>query len=310
MPRRVILDCDTGTDDAIAIMVAALHPQLELVAVTTVWGNADVRVTTENTLRVLRHIGRSDIPVHAGLGGPSERGAPVQPAVEWLVETLRAPTDRVTLVATGPLTNLAAALAAEPRIVDAVDELVVMGGSHAIPGVTPSAERNFWNDPAAASAVLAAGFERLVLVPLDATYAAALTAGDCARLRDLGTPAATAAAAFIAERIRDYRDVAAFGDRQAAPVHDPLTIAYLVAPEVVSFTPARVEVETRDPRTVGRTVMDFGALTADPPNALVALDADATAFRDVLESTLGAGGATPPRAARPGGASPSGSCGG
>lgn len=129
MPRRIILDCDTGTDDAVAIMLAARHPDLDLLAVTTVWGNADVQVTTDNTLRVLALVGRGDVPVYVGRGDPlspppgvpeeedDDRRTPhlpipepvsvarQEPAVEWLVETLRAIPEPVTLVPTGPLTT-------------------------------------------------------------------------------------------------------------------------------------------------------------------------------------------------------------
>jgi hypothetical protein len=167
--RKLILDVDTGTDDAVAIMFAALHPGLDLIGVTTVNGNVPVAGTTDNTLRVLDVIGRSDIPVYPGLAHPiARRGFPgrlhfgkdtvndmhgialplpeahstAQPvsAVEYLVETLRATTSPMTLVAVGPLSNIATALAVDPSIRDAVDELVIMGGAHAYGNITASAE--------------------------------------------------------------------------------------------------------------------------------------------------------------------------
>jgi purine nucleosidase/ribosylpyrimidine nucleosidase len=309
---RVVLDCDTGTDDAVAIMLAALHPALDLVAVTTVFGNADVAVTTDNTLRVLDHVGRSDVPVFAGLGRPltprpvdvaadedDRRSsylpipAPVstvrdQPAVEWLVETLRTTTDRLTLVPTGPLTNIAAALTLDPRVVDAVAEVVVLGGAHAVGNVTPSADRNLWNDPAAAGVVLAAGLERLVLVTLDATFGAALTAADGRRLHDLGTPAGTAAARFLDERIRDYAALPRMRERDAAPLHDPLTVAYLVDRSLLSLRHLHVAVETTGRLTYGRSVIDVDAVGAAAPNAHVALEADASGYLDLLLSTFAA----------------------
>src|SRR5688572_13599360 len=147
MAIPVILDCDTGTDDAVAIMLAALHPGLDLLGVTTVWGNHDIAHTTDNTLRVLDHVGRGAVPVHAGADGPFRpRIAPLPggrpdlapvldlpaprgvagegTAVEWLVQTLRAATEPVCVVPTGPLTNIAAAVTADPGIVGAVDRLV------------------------------------------------------------------------------------------------------------------------------------------------------------------------------------------
>jgi inosine-uridine nucleoside N-ribohydrolase len=205
-PTKVILDVDTGTDDAVAVMLAALHPEIELVACTTVFGNHDVARCTDNTLRVLDHIGRGDIPVHEGRGGPlvpvalavdpmaEVSGTPLHleelplpparstvqssPAVEVLIETLRATTEPITLVATGCLTNVAAAVAASPDIVAAVDDLRIMGGGHEIGNVTPSAEANIYRDPEAAAVVLGAGFRQLTLVLLDATHRALVTRDD------------------------------------------------------------------------------------------------------------------------------------
>lgn len=306
VPTRVILDCDTGTDDAVAIMLAALHPDIELLGVTTVWGNHDLATCTDNTLRVLDHVGRPDVPVVPGRAGPIEprpvpydgRGLPplslpattragtAGDAVEWLVETLRAGSQPVTLVATGPLSNVAAAARADPRVVGAVgavDEVVLMGGAHRQGNVTPYAERNVWNDPAAAEVVLGAGFPRLLFVMLDATLQAAVTAEQADALDGLGTPAATAAARFVRERIESHRHDPAMPGRDAAPVHDPVTVAYLLDPAVVELRPARVTVETRDVTTYGQTTVD---LDADDPNAEVALSADPDRFFDVLRTTL------------------------
>src|SRR3954452_17146384 len=173
--RKLILDVDTGTDDAVAIMLAALHPELELVACTTVNGNREIEHTTENTLRTLDHIGRGDIPVYAGLSRPVgrldfpiPRGArdpgvhfvemPLAPsrskaqatnAVEFLIETYRNATDPITLVPVGPLSNIASALALFPKLVDCVPEIVIMGGGHDVANVTPAAEFNIWADPEA-----------------------------------------------------------------------------------------------------------------------------------------------------------------
>ena len=302
--RPVVLDCDTGTDDAVAIMLAALHPGLDLLGVTTVWGNLDVAHTTDNTLRVLDHVGRSDVPVHRGAGRPllaadaverarplpphlplppSTRAADAMPAVDWLVETLRAATRPVTLVPTGPLTNVALALAADPGIVDAVDQVVLMGGSHTIPNATPYAERNVWGDAVAADTVLRAGFRRLVMVTLDATHQAALDRDDCDRVRALGTPASVAAADLVEERIERYAGPDA---PRAAPVHDPLTVAYLVDPDVLGLRHLHVAVQTADGPTYGRTVIDVDGVTGRTPNAHVALSAHHDRFLDVLVALL------------------------
>ncbi|TCO53762.1 nucleoside hydrolase [Actinocrispum wychmicini] len=314
MPRKLILDVDTGTDDAVAIMFAALHPDLDLVGVTTVNGNVPLAATTDNTLRVLDHIGRADIPVYPGLAGPIARhGFPgrlhfaqgtkndmhggalplpaatssAQPtgAVEFLVETLRSTSDPVTLVAVGPLSNVATALAIDPSIVDAVAQVVIMGGAHAYGNVTASAEFNIWVDPEAANMVFAAGFERLTLVPLDATHQALITRADCAAFAALGTPAGTAAATLITRRIDAYSANHGAKVDQTAPVHDAVCTAYLVRPDVVSTRRVHVTVETIGVHTIGRTVMDLRP-NAEAPNADVAFTADKDLFTQLLTAVL------------------------
>lgn len=304
----VILDCDTGTDDAVAVLLAALHPGLELLGVTTVWGNHDVRHTTDNTLRVLDLVGRGDVRVHPGRNRPvRDRIAPLpsgradlpstldlpaavsvaaDDAVEWLVETLRAATDPVALVPTGPLTNLAAALAADARIVDAVGRLVVLGGAHRRAGVTPYAERNVWCDPEAAADVFAAPFRDLLLVTMDATFSAPLTAADAHRLRALGTPAALAAAAFVEARIEWYRSDPTMASAGGAPLHDPLAVAALVAPDLLTTVRATVAVERADPTTYGAT--RFAAEVDDAAGRItVAVAADHDRYVDLLCDVLG-----------------------
>ncbi len=296
----VVLDCDTGTDDAVAILLAALHPDLDLLGVTAVWGNHDVRHTSDNALRVLDLIGRTDVGVHPGRNAPVrprieplpsgrtdlpptlDLPAPVstvgEDAVEWLLATLRAATEPVALVATGPLTNLAAALAADRRLVEAVGRLVVLGGTHRRAGVTPHAERNVWCDPEAAADVLAARWRDLLLVTMDATFSAPLDATDAARLRSLGTPAAVAAAAFVEARI-DWYD-------GPAPLHDPLAVAALVAPGLLTTLRASVRVERTDPARYGAT--RFSAEPDERRGRLtVAVGADHDAYLDLLCDVLG-----------------------
>lgn len=315
MARKVILDVDTGTDDAVAIMFAALHPELELIGVTTVNGNVPVEHCTDNTLRVLDHIGRADVPVHEGLARPLVRSGfparkdyardsdedmhgtelPIPPptsakratgAVEFLVETLRAATQPVTLVPTAPLSNIAAALAVEPRLPELVDEVVIMGGGHAFGNVTPSAEFNIWGDPEAADVVFSAGFRNLTLVPLDATHQALVSREDVAALAALGTPAGDAAAAFVGRRIDAYSSGRRVAAADAAPVHDAVCTALLVDRGVVTTRDLHVRVETQGGLTVGRTVMDTRTHADRPPNAHVAFAADARRFVELLMETL------------------------
>ncbi|GHF37346.1 purine nucleosidase/ribosylpyrimidine nucleosidase [Amycolatopsis bartoniae] len=318
MARKVILDVDTGTDDAVAIMLAAGLPELDVLGVTTVHGNAPLVHTTDNTLRVLDRIGRPDIGVHPGLSRPLVRpGFPGQKhferdsrrdmhgttlplpearsapsdvsAVEFLLHTLRTTTERVTLVPVAPLGNIATVVAIDPSVRDAVEEVVIMGGAHAYGNVTPSAEFNVWADPEAAAAVFGAGFERLTLVPLDATHQALITREDCAELDALGTPAGTAAAKLITRRIDAYTAGSGVAIPDAAPVHDAVCVAYLVRPEVITTRPARVEVETSGELTVGRTVMDVRPNATGTPNANVAFGADGRILARLLKDVFATG---------------------
>lgn len=310
MTRTVILDVDTGTDDAVAIMLAALHPDIDLLACTTVWGNRPVSFTTDNTLRVLDHIGRPDVPVYRGLdkpfgpiqvpgppvddqsGGrmhPEQLDLPVattvhqkQNAVEWLLETLRGRTEPVTLVPVGPLTNIAAAVTVDPTIVEAVEEVVIMGGAHAFGNVTPAAESNIWHDPVAADVVFSAGFKRVVLVPLDATHDALITEDQAAQLAALGTPAALATAAFIRQRILAHDESQPQPIPNSAPIHDALCIAYLINPAVIPLDFCHVGIETTGLQTFGRTVVDVRHRGFRAPNAHVALTADRELFFSIL----------------------------
>jgi len=222
MPKKVILDVDTGTDDAVALMLAALSPDLELVGATTVVGNCPGLICTENTLRVFDHIGVFT-PVYQGMMDPMvrpdfSRSSPsvihgdyldLPPsrsrprsthAVDWLIETIAASEGDITLVPVGPLTNIAMAMRKEPAILTKIPELVIMGGAHHIGNRSASAEFNVWVDPEAAKVVVNSG-RPIRMVSLDATHKALISLDDCRRLRSLGTAAGEAAATFIERRI-------------------------------------------------------------------------------------------------------------
>ncbi|MFE2060072.1 nucleoside hydrolase [Streptomyces sp. NPDC059446] len=315
MATRFILDCDTGSDDAVAIFAATAHPGLELVAVTTVNGNAAVEHTTENTLRVLDHAG-ARVPVHAGAARPLARpdfpvpravlnaGSAFQrahldfpaavsvperrSAVPFLVDAYMDDSYAdVTLVATGPLTNVALALATEPRLAARIPRLVIMGGAHGNGNVTAAAEFNFWVDPEAASAVLGAGIRDVVIMSLDATHSAPLSRADCDAFDGIGTPAASGAAQLIRHRIEhDQAGVEGSGD-VSSPVHDPMCVAFLVRPDVVTESVrAFVSVETTGSRTLGELLVDTRPWCPEPPNATVALRASAEVYRDFLRTAF------------------------
>jgi inosine-uridine nucleoside N-ribohydrolase len=311
--KKLILDVDTGTDDAVALMLAALHPDLELIAATTVNGNNRVADCTDNTLRVFDLLGvatpvfegaaspivRDDFPIPREIlhrdGSVHGRELPIpaprslkqsQRAVEFLVETYMAATEPIALLPVGPLTNIALAIKLEPRIVERIPETIIMGGGHAVGNTTPSAEFNFWVDPEAARVVFAAGLQNVVVMPLDATHRALVSRDDCRRMRELGTPAGDAAAAFIERRIASYDQFQPMDIVASAPVHDALCVAYLVDPTVVTGKRAHVDIETNGERTVGRSVIDTTNNFKREPNAFVAFDADAPRFVSLLLETF------------------------
>lgn len=312
MQQKIILDVDTGTDDAIAIMAAALAPEIELVGVTTVNGNCPVQYCTENTLRVLDHIGVS-VPVHQGFGlplvatlrpgrrpefhaseyhglhldlPPARSRAGAQHAVDWLIETLLASNGDIIVVPTGPLTNIAAMLRKAPQVVEKIQEIVIMGGGHEIGNVTPAAEFNIWLDPEAARIVINSGCP-IRLIPLDATHRALFSYATCAKLRALGTPAAEATALFTEQRIDAYNKHQPMDEPDTTPVHDALNVAAIIDPTVVETVFVHVDVETQGELTDGRTVCDTHRRSGKAPNVHVALSADRAKFERMMLEILG-----------------------
>ena len=311
MPTKVILDVDTGTDDAVALMVAALSPDIELIGATTVNGNTAVHNCTENTLRVLDWIGLPQIPVHQGMTRPLARQqmtqlnpasrihgdlldlppaatARIQPghAVDWLIDTFLASDGDITLVPVGPLTNVATAIQKEPRILEKIPEIVIMGGAHDHGNSTASAEFNIWLDPEAARIVVNCG-RPIRMVPLDATHRALVSLDDCRALRALGTPAAEAAARFVEKRIEGYDATQPMHRASAAPVHDALAVCAIIDSTVITTQFIPVDVETGGELSVGRTVCDFRFRSRKPPNVHFAMDADEPKFIRMLMETLG-----------------------
>lgn len=313
MPTRIILDVDTGTDDAVALMTAALSPDLELVGATTVNGNTTIDNTTENTLRVFDWIGMPDIPVHRGMDRPLartqmqqlnpasrihgslldlppvSRGATLQPghAVDWLIDTYLASDGDVVLCPVGPLTNIATAIQKEPRILEKIPEIVIMGGAHDHGNSTPSAEFNIWLDPEAARIVVNCGVP-IRMVPLDATHRALVSTEDAEALRALGTPAGEAAARFVLKRIDGYDATQQMPHRAgAAPVHDALAVCAIIDPSILTTKLIPVDVEVHAELSVGRTVCDFRFRGAKPANVHFAVDADEPKFVRMLMEILG-----------------------
>lgn len=314
MPTKVILDVDTGTDDAVALMTAALSPDLELVGATSVNGNTSIDFTTENTLRVFDFIGMPEVPVYRGMDRPLVRtdvkrgmaarihgdmldlpevshGARLQEghAVDWLIETYLASNGDIVLCPVGPLTNIAMAILREPRIVERIPEIVIMGGAHDHGNITASAEFNIWLDPEAARIVVNCGAP-IRMVPLDATHRALVSTEDAAHLRALGTPAGEAAARFVLQRIDGYdatQPMPRRGDALAAPVHDALAVCAIIDPTILTTELIPVDVETRAELSIGRTVCDRRFRSGKPANVHFAFDADEPKFNRMLLEILG-----------------------
>ena len=304
-PIPVVLDCDPGHDDAIALLLALASPELELVGVTTVAGNQSLAKTTANALRVLEFAGRGDVPVAAGADRPLVRapaaaahvhgesgldGPELPPArgaaraahaVDFLAETIRERAGAVTLVATGPLTNVALLLALAP---DARPERVVlMGGAIGEGNRTPAAEFNIWCDPEAARRVFESGLD-LTMVGLDVTHQALATAAEVEALRAAGR-----VGRFTAELLDFYGRFhrRAYPELGGSPLHDPVALAHVVWPDLLELREARVEVDCGWEQGRGRTNVDArGREGSAAPNAAVAVGIDAPAFLARLHERL------------------------
>ncbi len=299
-PTSIILDCDPGHDDAIALLLALASPELELVGVTTVSGNQTVDKTTNNALRVLEFVGRADVPVHAGADRPLVRDrlvasyvhgetgldGPDLPhpetdvrsghAVDYLAEQIRAREGRLTLVATAPLTNVALLLALHP---DARPErIVLMGGSVGEGNRTPAAEFNIWADPEAAKRVFASGVD-VTMIGLDVTHRALITSRHTDQLRAGGR-----VGAMVAE-LMDFYSLfhrKLYPELEGSPMHDPVAVAHVAIPGLVEVRDAFIDVDCGWEQGRGRTNVDWRGRTDAPVNAKIGLDVDGDAFLELV----------------------------
>jgi inosine-uridine nucleoside N-ribohydrolase len=305
MSIPVLVDCDPGHDDAIALLLALASPELDVLGVSTVAGNTTLEQTTANALRVLEFVGRGDVPVAAGaerplvrdpfvadyvhgetgLDGPvlpPPRGEPLRRhAVDFLAERLLASPRPVTLIPTGPLTNVAILLATHPEAVSRIERIVLMGGSIAEGNVTPAAEFNVWADPEAAARVFASGLD-VTMIGLDVTHQALVTAADAERLRGLGRTG-TMVAELLDFFSRFHAETYGF---DGAPVHDAVAVAEVARPGLVETVERHVAVECGSELCRGRTVVDRWRRTGNPPNAKVGVGLDRGAFVELLAERL------------------------
>ncbi|WP_423732398.1 pyrimidine-specific ribonucleoside hydrolase RihA [Hafnia paralvei] len=309
MSLPIILDCDPGHDDAIALILALASPELELKAVTTSAGNQTPDKTLRNALRILTLLQRSDIPVaggavkplmreliiadnvhgESGLDGPELPEPSFAPqtcnAVALIAQTLRASQQPVTVVATGPLTNIALLLTSHPELHAKISRIVIMGGAAMLGNWTPAAEFNIYVDPEAAEIVFQSGLP-IVMAGLDVTHRAQIMSEDIERFRQLGNPVAGVVADLL-DFFMEYHKQEKWGF-QGAPLHDPCTIAWLIKPEIFTCVDRWVGVETQGKYTQGMTVVDYYSLTANQPNTTVMMDVDRQAFVDLLVERIGA----------------------
>jgi pyrimidine-specific ribonucleoside hydrolase len=306
-PTPIILDCDPGHDDALAMLLALARPEVELLGVTTVAGNATLENVTRNALSVLTLIERTDVPVAVGADRPLRRPlitaahvhgvsglegadlpapafAPVdEPAVDFIARHVAASELPVTLVPTGPLTNIGAFIERYPALLERVSHICLMGGSIGEGNITASAEFNIWVDPEAAALVFDCG-RRVTMIGLDVTHQAIVTHADAERLAALGTRTGRVFADLLHYFARFHRSRYGW---DGSPIHDAVAVAHVVGMDLIQTQAYRVDVETTSELTRGRTVVDLRGLTGRPANVDVGLAIDRPRFVEMLQEAVG-----------------------
>ena len=308
--RKIILDCDPGHDDAIAIMLAAKSPALDLLGITVVAGNQILDKTLVNALNVCQFLGL-DVPVYKGCGQPMIRDKQViapdihgesgldgpqfgaltkraesQHAVNYIVDTLLASEGDVTVVTTGPMTNLAMAMRLCPDILPKLREIVVMGGSYQLGNMTPAAEFNVLADGDAAHVVFTSG-RKITMVGLDVTRKVLCVPAIVERMGRVGNNAARLFVDLMTFFNKTQKEV--FG-WEGGPLHDPVTIAYLLDPAVLTTKECFTQIDIRSEQSYGRTNCDIFNMLKRPPNSFVAVDIDVAKFWNIIEAGIKAYG--------------------
>lgn len=303
MTKRILFDTDPGIDDACAILLAVASPELSIEGLSIVHGNCSLEQATTNALSVLELVNASHIPVakgcelplvqpsllapethgDTGLGYaklPEPRARPIgQHGIDFLIEKIVSSPGETTLVAIGPLTNIALAIRQEPRIVEAIKELIIMGGAIRYEGNTTAlAEFNTYVDPHAAHMVYHSGIPT-TLVPLDVTYQCILTPGDVRRLQQIDSPITK----FVADATRFYMEFHdEFQKIEGCVINDPLALALTFAPELCTYQELPVDVDLSGGISMGKTVGDFYNYGKKPANMKVALGVRARDFIDLF----------------------------
>ena len=305
MPTRIILDTDPGADDALAIMLMLASPEINLEAITTVHGNVTLDKTTRNALALLEFLNATHIPVakgctvplvkpphqaqgevvhgSSGMGRtnlPEPKTQPIKVhAVDYLIERFLAEPKELTLFAIGPLTNVALAIRQEPKFAECIKELVIMGGAVRSGGnMSPLAEFNISEDPHAAHVVFNSGIP-ITLIPLDATYKCLLTSADIERLNKIDSPIARFVRDVTADYMEFYLKYEGFA---GCALHDPLTVAAIIAPELLSIEQHYVNVDISGGVSTGKTYADFMKVAKKPVNMKVTLDVKGREFVELF----------------------------
>ena len=306
--RPIIIDCDPGQDDAINLLLAMSSPdELEILGITTVAGNVPLALTERNARQICAIAGRTDMKVFAGCERPMQRelltaehvhgktgidgveitspGTPLgeQHAVDFIIEALSAAAEPLTLVPTGPLTNIATAIERVPAILDNVAEIVLMGGAMREGGNhSPSAEFNILVDPHAADIVFRCG-KPITVLGLDVTHQVLATPGRRDRIREINNDAGRATAGML--DFFNRHDTVKYGSL-GAPLHDPCTVAFLLSPNLFEGKACNLTVETRSELTMGHTAVDFWHVTDRPDNVTWIWSVDADGLYDLLIERL------------------------
>ncbi|OCA88090.1 nucleoside hydrolase [Bacillus sp. FJAT-27225] len=296
MTEKVILDVDTGIDDAMAIVYAARASEIELLGLTTCFGNTSVEGATRNTLQLLELLGREDIPVSMGAHTPWKRGHLKEPAVhihgedgmgnhslplpkieptgkhaaDVMAENVLRYPGEVTLICVGSLTNLALAIEKEPAIIEKVKRVVVMGGAATVKGnITPHAEANIYTDPEAADFVFQSGLP-VTMVGLDVTMQTLLPKEQLEEWQNIGTPLS----GFLYQIVGFYMNAYLTQGINGCALHDPLAVGAVIDPAFIKTKPMHIRVDCSESETIGKTV----SLPGEAPNIEVALEVDAERF--------------------------------
>ncbi|UCF99580.1 MAG: nucleoside hydrolase [Spirochaetaceae bacterium] len=304
--KCILIDCDPGHDDMMAIMLACSSPELKLLGVTTVGGNQTGEKTYLNALKTLTLIGERDIPVARGADKPLFRELTVAPeihgvsgldgadlpepgfegvvrhAVDFLIQTIMESGTPLTLVPTGPLTNVALAMLKDPRITTKLERIVLMGGAVFDSNITPAAEFNIYVDPEAAKVVFGSGVP-VTMVGLDVTNKALFGFDDIERLARSNGKVSRVVAPLLKFFAQANKTIFGF---EGAPLHDALAVAHLIKPEVIKTRRLNVEIETDGELTRGRTVADVYGVTGKPANTDVALEVDNDLFKELLVQAI------------------------